>query len=256
MAADSKYVSFSKPLAAMTSQSRLIDPLALAGDLHLHDRVEEQEAAVVGRGRAEVVRRAGRVHLHGEQAGVGVGQHPAHVRERRDPAAVEDAVVGVCDGLVERVLGDADRGPAEVDLADVDGGQCGVPRRTAHVQQVGGDHRVVVQDELRDVHLPVDGVLDQLVGRVAGVGEEEHVLAGVLRVVVGELAEDAQARGLVAVADVVLAAVGDPARLRSGSGSCRWSRCRRRACARTARTRRCRPRRGAHPPACGRPRWR
>ena len=60
--------------------------LALGGHLHLRDRVEEQVAAVVGPGRAEVVDRAVAEQLHRDQPGVGVGEQLADVREVGDRA--------------------------------------------------------------------------------------------------------------------------------------------------------------------------
>ena len=182
------------------------DPLALAGDLHLGDRVEQQEAAVVLGRTAEVVGAACRVQLHGQQARVGVCEHAAHMREGRHLGAVENTVVRVGHGFVEGVLADADARPAEVDLADVDRGQRGVPRRLAGVQDVRLGDRVVVQRERRHVHLVGDDVLLKFVLRRLGVDQEEHVLVGV-----GELAEHAQPPGNVAIADVVLRPVGHPA---------------------------------------------
>ena len=69
-----------------------------------------------------------------------------------------------------------------------------------------GADRIVVELEVRDVGLRVDDVLDQPVGRVAAVGREEHVT--VRAVDVGAAAEDRDHPGEVAVADVVLGAVG------------------------------------------------
>ena len=51
--------------------------------------------------------------------------------------------------LVEGVLADADAGPAQVDLADVDRGQRGVPGGLADMQDVGLRDGVVVQVERR-----------------------------------------------------------------------------------------------------------
>ncbi len=178
------------------------DLLALRGHLHLRHRVEEQVTAVVRRGGAEVVDGAVAEQLHADEADVRVGQLTAHVREGGDGAAVQDAVVGVGDRLVHRVLADADRGGAEVELADVDGVEGGVEGGTARVQDVLRAHRVVVEAELADVLRGVDDVLHEVVGRVAAVGGEEDVAVRALDV--GASAEDRDERGGVAVADVVL----------------------------------------------------
>ena len=130
------------------------------------------------------------------------------MREVGDPAAVEDSVVGVGDGFEEGVFADADAGPAEVDLAHVHRRQCGIPCRLADMQDIGCRHRVFVKVERGDIHLAVDHVLDEFVVLVPGVDQEEHVLARVLRIVIGELAENAQPAGDVAVADVPLTATG------------------------------------------------
>ena len=55
------------------------------------------------------------------------------------------------------------------------------------MQDVLRRHRVVVQVEGRDEHLAGDDVLEQLVALVTGIDQEEHVLAGMVGVVVGEL---------------------------------------------------------------------
>ena len=75
-----------------------------------------------------------------------------------------------------------------------------------------GVDRVVAQLELADVVLRVDDVADQLVVRVLGVGREEGVAVRPLDAV--DPAEDRDHRRLVAVADVVLAAVGAASRRR------------------------------------------
>ena len=113
------------------------------------------------------------------------------------------------DRFVEGVLADPDRGEAEVELADVDRVQRRVERRRPGVQDVLGPHRVVLQLEVRDIRLGVDDVLDQPVARMPAVGGEEHVP---LRPVdVGPAPEHRHHPGQVAVADVVLGAVGDEA---------------------------------------------
>ncbi len=180
------------------------DLLALRGHLHLRHRVEEQVAAVVGSGGAEVVDGAVAEQLHPDEADVGVGQLAPHMREGGDGAAVEDPVVRVRDGLVHRVLADADGGGAEVELADVDGVQGRVEGRAPGVQDVLGADRVAVEAELADVLRGVDDVLHDVVRRVAAVGGEEDVAVGALDV--GAAAEDGDETGGVAVADVVLGA--------------------------------------------------
>ena len=111
---------------------------------------------------------------------------------------------GVGDGLVQRVLADAHRGEAQVELAHVHGVQRGVEGGLAGVQHVGLGDRVLVQLELADVRLRVHHVLDQPVALVAAVGGEEHVALRALHV--GAAAEHRHHARLVAVADVVLAA--------------------------------------------------
>ncbi len=187
------------------------DLLALGGDLHLGHRVEQQVAAVLGRGRTEVVGGSGAEQLHRGQPGVRVGQLPAHVREVGDLLAVQHPVVGVRDGLVHRVLADADGGRAEVELADVDGVERGVEGGPSGVQDVLGAHRVLLEAELADVHLRVHHVLDQVVRLVPAVCGEEDVPLGALDVRAAP--EHRHQAGHVAVADVVLGASGGEAAL-------------------------------------------
>ena len=104
------------------------------------------------------------------------------------------------------MFADADRGGAEVELADVDGVEGGVESGASGVQDVVGSHRVVVELEFADVLRGVDDVLHQPVLLVAAVGGEEHVAVGALDI--GAAAEDGDETGGVAVADVVLAAAG------------------------------------------------
>jgi len=66
------------------------------------------------------------------------------VREIGDRVAVEDAMVRVGDGLVERVLADTDGTGAQIELADVDGVQRGTERGRPAVQDVLRAHRVVL----------------------------------------------------------------------------------------------------------------
>ena len=125
------------------------DLLALGRDLHLHDRVVEQVAPVARRRRAHVVAGALRHQLHRDQARVRVAEHALHVREVGHVHAVEVAVGGVRDRLVEGVGRDPDRGPAEVVLADVDRVERRVPGFVAARKDVVLGDRVVVQLELR-----------------------------------------------------------------------------------------------------------
>ena len=135
------------------------------------------------------------------------------MRKLRDALAVEHPIVRVGYRLEECMFGDADAGPAEVHLSDVDRCQRRVPGCLARVQNVGLDDWVSVEMECRDVHGAVDDVLFQLVRRVGRVGQEEDVLAGAVRIVIGELAKHAEASGHVAIADVVLGPGGGPATL-------------------------------------------
>ncbi len=110
------------------------------------------------------------------------------------------------DGLVETVLGKAQRGGADVELADVHGVERRVPCvRSPREDVVFGDG-VVVQCEVRYVLLVGDDVLLQLIGLVAVVGDEEGVVVGAVL----DLAQGGYHLGLVAVPDVILFAVGDP----------------------------------------------
>lgn len=182
------------------------DLLALRGHLHLRHRVEQQIPAVVGSCRAEVVDGAVAEQLHADEPDIGVGQLPADMREGCHGAAVEDAVLRVGDGLVHRVLADADGGGAEVELAHVDGVEGGVEGGTAGVQDVVGADRVAVEAELADVLGGVDDVLHEVVRVVAAVGREEDVALGAFDV--GAPAEDGDESCGVAVAYVVLGAGG------------------------------------------------
>ncbi len=180
------------------------DRLALGRDLHLDHRVVEQVAPVVRRCRPHVVRCPEREQLHRDEAHVGVDEQLADMREVGHGAAEQPAVARVVDRLVEGVGADADRGPAEVELADVDGVERGVPGLAAAREDVGVRDRVVVQRKLGDVVLRVADVLDALVLLVARIDDEEHVVVGV-----ADPAEGRDQGRLVAVADVVLAAAGE-----------------------------------------------
>lgn len=113
------------------------------------------------------------------------------------------------DSLVHGVFADADRGGAQVELADVDGVEGGVEGGAAGVQDVLGLDGVVLQAELADELGRVDDVLEQVVGRVTAVGGEEDVAVGTLNI--GAAAEDGDESGGIAVAYVVLGAGGTEA---------------------------------------------
>ena len=128
---------------------------------------------------------------------------------------------GVIDRLVEGVGADADRGPAEIELADIDGVERAVPGLAAARQDVGLGDRVVVEREVGDVVLRVAEVLHALVSLVPRIDHEEDVVVGLVivrngAVWPGHLAEDRDQRRLVGVADVVLLAPRQegPVRLR------------------------------------------
>ena len=104
-------------------------------------------------------------------------------------------------GFVEGVGADADRRPAEVVLADVDGVERRVPGVLPLREDVGFGDRRVVQGEIRDVGLAVDDVLDALEFLVLRVDREEDVVLGAC-----DLSEGRDERRLVGVADVVLLA--------------------------------------------------
>ena len=178
------------------------DLFALGRDLHLDHRVVEQIAAILGGCDAHVVDRAGGKEAHGDQACRGVGQQIPNVREVGDLFAIKLAMGGMCHRFIKGMSADADRGPAEIELADVDGVEGHVPGGGTHGEHFLIGDRVGAQSELGDVHLGLDGVFHTFVVRVVRLDGEENELVG-LRV----LAEDAEQGGLVAVADVVLAAV-------------------------------------------------
>ena len=119
-------------------------------------------------------------------------------------AAVQNAVVCVGDRLVQGVSRQADAAEAQVELADVDGVECGAEGVGADVQDVVLADRVLVEFELGDVHLRRHDVLDHRVVGVLAVGEEEDVL--VQSVAALDPAEHRHDAGAVAIADVVLAA--------------------------------------------------
>ena len=152
----------------------------------------------------EVVGGAALVHLHGHEPQPGVHEVLAHVGHVGDLHAVEDAVGGVRDGLVEAVLGNADGCRADVELADVHGIERRVPRMGAPGEDVVFGDGVVVEREVGNVLLVADDVLLELIGLVAVVGGEEGVIVGAVL----DLAQGGDHLGLVAVADVVLLAVG------------------------------------------------
>ena len=183
---------------------------ALAGHLHLDQRVVEQIAPVLGRGGAQVVGAAQGEELHGDQPAPGVGEELADVGEVGDLVVEQAARGGVVDRLVEGVGADADRGPAEVELADVDGVERGVPGFAPTRQDVRVGYGVVAQGEMTDVVLRVADVLDAVVALVAGIDDEEDVVVRP-RPFLGDLAEDRDQRGVVGVADVVLLAPGEVA---------------------------------------------
>ena len=194
--------------------------LALGGDLGLGHRVEQQVAPVLWPRAAEVVDGAVAEQLHRDQPGVGVDEAGPHVRKVGDRVAVQDAVVGVGDRLVEGVLAHPDRAAAQVELAHVNGVQGGGERIGPGAQDVLLVHRVVGQAEVADVHLPVHDVAEQLVVPVAAVGDEPDVAVGAVDV--GAAPEHRHHPRHVAVADVVLLAggpEGDPfARALIGTG--------------------------------------
>jgi len=177
----------------------------LQGHLHLARGVVEQVAPVTGARTPEVVGGAALVHLHGHEPQPGVHEVLAHVGHVGYLHAVEDAVRCVCDGLVEAVLGNADGCRADVELADVYGIERRVPRMGAPGEDVVFGDWVVVEREVGNVLLVADDVLLELIGLVAVVGGEEGVVVGAVL----DLAQGGDHLGLVAVADVVLLAVGD-----------------------------------------------
>ena len=152
------------------------DLLALGRHLHLHDRVVEEVAPVLERGGAQVVRRPEGEDLHRDEPRPGVDEHPRHVREVGHGHPVEAPSRRVVQRLVEGVLADADRRPAEVVLADVDRVERGVPRLAPADQDLAGGDGVVRQLELGHVRLARDDVLHEPVPGALRVGREEDVV--------------------------------------------------------------------------------
>ena len=93
----------------------------LQGNLHLACGVIEQVAAVILAGAPEVVGGTALIDFHAQQTQPGIHEVLAHVRHVGDANAIEDAVCGMGDGLIEAVFGHADGGRADVELADVYG---------------------------------------------------------------------------------------------------------------------------------------
>ena len=121
-----------------------------------------------------------------------------------DVHAVQTAVGRVVDGLVEGVGADADGRPAEVVLADVDRVEGGVPGVPARGQDVGLGDRVVAQGVLGDIGLAVDDVLRP----ARSCGGDSRPQRTRSRLYPAILPKVETIGGLVAVADVVLLAVG------------------------------------------------
>ncbi len=178
----------------------------LQGHLHLAGGVVEQVAPVLSVGLAEVVGGAALIELHAHQAQPGIHEVLPHMGHVGDLHAVEDAIGGMGDGLVEAVLGHTDGGRADVELADVHGIERRIPGLRAPGEDVVFGDGVIMQGEVGYVLLVGDDVLLQLIGLVAVVGDKEGV---VVRAVL-DLAQGGDHLGLVAVADVVLLAVGHP----------------------------------------------
>ena len=88
----------------------------------------------------------------------------------------EPAGRGVIDRFVEGMGADADRGPAEIEFADVDGVERGVPRLAAARQDVGLADRVVVECKVSDVVLRVADVLHTFVLLMARIHHEVDVM--------------------------------------------------------------------------------
>ncbi len=187
------------------------DLLALGGDFHLDDGVVEQVAPVVRGGGAEVVGGAQREQFHRHQAGVGVHEHLADVREVGDGHVVQAAVGGVADGFIKSVRADADGGPAQVVFADVDRVEARIPGLRAALQDFIGANGVIAQQELADVVLAGSDVFEQLVVFAAIIGHEEDIVAAI-----GHFAKSRDHRGQVGVADVIFLAVGPVAAIRLG----------------------------------------
>ena len=116
------------------------------------------------------------------------------------------------DGLVEAVLGHADGGRADVELADVHGVERRIPCARAPGEQVVRADGIVVQGKVGHVLLVGNDVLLQLVSLVPVVGHEEGVVVGAVL----DLAQGGDHLGFVAVADVVLLAVRHPGAVRPG----------------------------------------
>ena len=99
----------------------------LEGHLHLAGGIVEQVAAVLLVGIPEVVRGAALVELHPDKAQPGIHEVLVHMGHVGDAHAVEDAIRRMGDGFIKAVLGHADGGRADVELADVHGIERRIP---------------------------------------------------------------------------------------------------------------------------------
>ncbi len=125
----------------------------------------------------------------------------------------EEPPVGrMIDGLIKRVGTDADGGPAQVVLADVDRVERRVPGFPTFLQDVALRDGIIVEGEIGHVGLVVDDILLQFELLVLKVGHEEDVVPRI-----GHLPESGDHLGLVAVSDVVFLAVGQIGPIRLGS---------------------------------------
>ena len=129
------------------------DLLALRRHLHLDDGIVEQIAPVLGRSRAHVVGRAQRKQFHRHQARVSLGEHLLDVREIGHGHAIQLAIGGVMDRFVKGMRANADGGPAQIVLADVDRVERGVPRGLPFRENVRFGDGIIVQRKVGDIVL-------------------------------------------------------------------------------------------------------
>jgi len=118
---------------------------------------------------------------------------------------VEDTVGCVRDGFIEAVLGNTEGGRADVELADVDGVERGIPRMGPTRENIVVSDGVIMQIEIGYIFLMGDDVLFQFKCLVEVIGDKE----GIVICAIFYLAQSRNHQSFITVADVVFLAVGD-----------------------------------------------
>uniref|UniRef100_UPI003219BEC7 sigma 54-interacting transcriptional regulator n=1 Tax=Mycolicibacterium poriferae TaxID=39694 RepID=UPI003219BEC7 len=102
----------------------------------------------------------------------------ASARHRGAVLGESDPVARVVDRLVEGVRADADRRPAQVELADVHSIECGVPCVFPSLDDILFAHRIIVKSVVGDIRLCVHHISLALVVRVLGIHNEKDIVVG------------------------------------------------------------------------------